>query len=334
MRSLSIFTLVALNACAAPKKSSTNPKPGGEQSSLVLEVDNLLPAFWEWLSTVEGRQPHEQAQAFWTGFAPRYPLIYNDTVLGPSYREEKRRMEQTERFFQKLPEFLLRMRTIGDGIEATLSTKFEAFRGRFDDVAWRGPAHVVPSLLSFDGGTRPIEGKTHLLFGADGIAMWHHEDDFCAFFSHEYFHIYHSQFFPESTGNERDPLWRSLWAEGLASFVSEALCPEANEAEILMSASLANAAREHFSKIVGELKEHLDSKDEERYWRYFGGKAEDIPRRSAYYVGLLLARDAGNGRTLRELATLPTDVTRQLIVDGLAGLEAVATTPPTAVNRE
>ena len=127
-------------------------------------------------------------------------------------------------------------------------------------------------VLNFDGATRPLAGKTHYFFAPDGIARWHKAEGLCAFFAHEFFHIYHDQFLPEGVGPNRDPLWRSLWSEGVAIYVSDQLCPGTKEDELLMSAALATGARAVLPQIVKEPRAEHNSTDEKVYWRFFGGR--------------------------------------------------------------
>jgi uncharacterized protein YjaZ len=61
-------------------------------------------------------------------------------------------------------------------------------------------------------------------------------------------------------------------------------------------------------RIAAELALVLESKDRKVYARYFlGGQDIDIPARSGYSVGYLIAAEAGKTRTLEELAAMGPD---------------------------
>jgi uncharacterized protein YjaZ len=65
----------------------------------------------------------------------------------------------------------------------------------------------------------------------------------------------------------------------------------------------------------------LDSTRRDDYARYFlGGVDQDIPVRSGYYLGYLVARDLGETRSLAELARMTPGVVRPLLEQALRRL--------------
>jgi hypothetical protein len=72
-----------------------------------------------------------------------------------------------------------------------------------------------------DGAGRDVGGRPSLVFGVDTIAQFWMPQTLPIFLSHELFHRYHFQAagFSDDLA-ERDLIWRSLWAEGLATYVS------------------------------------------------------------------------------------------------------------------
>ena len=64
-------------------------------------------------------------------------------------------------------------------------------------------------------------------FGADMIALHHNFGDDRPFFHHEFSHFYVTQLFEkgELTWTPSEELWRQLYSEGLAVYVSAVLNP-------------------------------------------------------------------------------------------------------------
>jgi hypothetical protein len=305
-------------SCAARQKvhphagAAAKPGPGG-----ALEVRDLMPEFWRWWSGVEGQGPERQAASFLATMANAHPEIYTGAVLG-SFEDQTTARASVRRYFDKMPEFLEDMRATSQRMPVLLQDGYAQFRRHFPDLSWNGPVYVIPALLNFDGATRPLSGRNHLFFAPDGIARWHKADGLCAFFAHEFFHIYHDQFFPEAAGPQRDPLWRSLWSEGLATYVSGELCPGTKEDAILMSATLAVDTRAVLPQVVRELRAQQNSMDQKVYQRFFLGQTTtDIPPRSAYYVGYLVARRAARSYTLEQLPRLDVSAALGVVESGL-----------------
>src|SRR5690606_38120584 len=94
------------------------------------------------------------------------------------------------------------------------------FREFFPDSTAALPTYFLHSLGEMDGGTREIGGKAVMIFGADGIAMYHTPDTIGPFFGHELFHVEHGVYFPEC-----QPVWCALWTEGLATAAAEKMNP-------------------------------------------------------------------------------------------------------------
>jgi hypothetical protein len=291
-----------------------------------LAVRDLMPEFWQWWSLVENQGLERQVESFWASMVPTHADIYCAAVMGPSFADEVTARARVRRYFEVIPEFLEDMRLVSEQMQDHLLHAYGNFRRHFPDLRWSGPVYVIPALLNFDGATRPLSGRSHLFFAPDGIARLRlrlrlHQGDsadgLSAFFVHEFFHLYHDQFFPEVNGPERAPLWHSLWREGLATFVSGQHCPGACEEALLGS---AYEARHALPEVVREVRAQLNSTEDEVYWRFFGGAAADLPPRSGYYVGYLLARRAAESHRLEVLPRLDACSVQRIVEAGLSEL--------------
>jgi hypothetical protein len=107
------------------------------------------------------------------------------------------------------------------------------------------------------------------------------------------FIMYHRQI----TGIARargDPLYLALWEEGLATYVSGALNPSVRPED------LAERTKPMLPQIARELLENTDSTSSDLYQTFFlaDGPRKDIPPRSGYYVGFLIAREIRQSHNL------------------------------------
>jgi hypothetical protein len=197
----------------------------------------------------------------------------------------------------------------------------------FPGAALDTPIVVAPSLFSFDGATRVVDGKSYLYFAPDGMVRWHEPgDDACVFFAHELFHVVHAEHLPESEA--RESLWVSMWREGLATYVSGELCGIRDEGVLLLQRTLPAESRAAWSRLVPAIEAALDTTDEPTYWSYFGGSAPDgLPKRSAYFVGLHVARRIATRKALRDLPRLSVSELSPLVREALRSIRDAAPTP-------
>jgi hypothetical protein len=150
----------------------------------------------------------------------------------------------------------------------------------------------------------------------DVIAAIHPRGELGAFFDHELFHAYHRQITGTMTAGMGAPLYLALWEEGLATYVSAVLNPKASESEILgRPKDLAQRACPLLPRVAREMLQNMDSTSAEVYESFLLGRSarKDIPPRSGYYLGLLVARQLGENRSLQELATLDGESLRATV---------------------
>lgn len=202
---------------------------------------------------------------------------------------------------------------------ALLAPARKSFEASFGRVESTQPMYLLHSLGEMDGGTRDLNGKETLIFGADVIARIHAGHDMTPFFHHELFHVWHEPRFGEC-----EPLWCSLWEEGLATYVAGKLNPDAGDAALLLDepAPIRPAVDANRTAAVCAVKPLLDSTKEEEYASLFYGSSHlpGFPARMGYYIGYLVAADLGQTRSLRELGMLKPAEVRPLIDKALATL--------------
>ena len=88
--------------------------------------------------------------------------------------------------------YVTRMKEISTSIGHEFHIYAQDFTNTFPEYRPKARVIFTISLFNFDGGTRPVCGKTALLFGIDGIARYHQPgESLKVFFDHDLFHQYH-----------------------------------------------------------------------------------------------------------------------------------------------
>lgn len=314
----------ATTAAPTPRRATAEPVP-----ARALDVRDAMPAFWEWRAAAQGEPLEKQADGFLADFAPRFPHVYREEVLGKLYASPESARAHLVKYLGELPMYEARVRAASASIPGEMERAGALLRERFPGAVIDTPVVIAPSLFSFDGATRVVEGRLHLYFAPDGMVRWHDAgDDACVFFTHELFHVHHARHLPESS--EREPLWAAVWREGLATYVSGELCGVRDEGALLLQRKLPVASRAAWTKLVTALEVALDTTDEATYWSFFGGRApEGLPERGAYFVGLHVARRIATRRPLGDLPRLTAVEVAPLVHEAVRALRA-ASAPPAA----
>ena len=199
----------------------------------------------------------------------------------------------------------------------------QSFEAVFGPVSSRQPVFLLDSMGELDGGTRPLNGGSTLLFGADVIAEVHSGTDMKAFFYHELLHLYR-----DSRDIDCAAIWCSLWEEGLATYVSSRLDPTANDDELILNLPepIRPAVEANRERAVCEVVRRLESTADRDFSALFQGddNLPGFPSRMGYYIGYLVAADAGTRYDLRRLADMSVVEARPLID---AALSRMATCP-------
>jgi hypothetical protein len=269
--------------------------------------------------------PSEQIAAYRRTIVAPNPDLFRAEVLGdfaPGAQDEAMLASLAAVRRAGRGEILREVTTGLAAAERRLRTKLPGFRCDF-------PIYLMDSLGRFDGAGRQVGGRAALVLGLDQIAAERAVLLLPVFLAHELFHRYHSQ----ASGFSDDPgehqlLWRSLWAEGLATYASYRLTPGANlRSALIAPPDLAEQARPLARTLASELLGNLDGSDHDVYVTYFtyGNRhvaERGIPWRSGYYLGFLVAQDLGRTRSLSELAALKGPLLAQLIRQALERIAA------------
>lgn len=263
-----------------------------------------------------GMPPGDQLTAFRQSVVARYPGLYAPQVLDLSPGQDLDRLilasMASARESRARAALMVTLRQTIDRTQVSFRS-LDGFRCDF-------PIYLTDSLGQFDGAGRIVDGKRSLVLGVDALDGEQSLLSLPVFVAHEMFHRYHFMAGGFSDDDaDRQPLWRTLWAEGLATYASRVLTRGATvEQALILPTDLSQRAAPLTPRIAADLLAHLDQVDPDVYRTYFtyGNKAvaaRGLPWRSGYYVGYLVAERLARHHSLGQLAHMPPAQVHALI---------------------
>jgi hypothetical protein len=275
-------------------------------ASSTCPVVDLMPAFLDAVERTSGAPDAEQVKAFREAVVAGHPALYGESIVHVRTAEQVDRL--AARAMSDARTHADRIRSIGAALTNGFPAYLERFQRVFSDFRCDFPIYLMPSLGQFDGAGRIVDGQPALVFGVDMIAEFHPASELELIVDHELFHRYHAQVAGMSDDKEeKDIVWRLLWAEGLATYASWALNPRLSLQDVLvLPKDLADRARPQLPQIAADLKSGLDQVSPSMHARYFSysNRSTGVPPRTGYYVGCLLADRLAHAHTLYDLAHL------------------------------
>jgi hypothetical protein len=272
---------------------------------------------------IAAARPADQLKAFHQSIIARYPGLYGPQVLDLSAGQNMDTLIlaslASARRSRTRAALILRLRQLVEQIQASFE-QLDGFRCDF-------PIYLTDSLGQFDGAGRIVAGQRSLVLGVDVLDAEQDHISLPVLLAHEMFHRYHfmaSGFSDDAA--DRQLLWRTFWAEGLATYASRALTPGATVDDALMlPTDLAERAAPLTPKIAADLLLHLDEVNPDVYRTYFtyGNRAvaaRGLPWRSGYYLGYLVAARLARRHSLGELAHMPPRRVHALLRNALRAI--------------
>ena len=283
------------------------------------QYQNLMPAFLAFEQQTKALPPARRAQLFADDFAPRHPDFYGEmghiegyNGLPPKDRLTKDALRLLDPAnMETLPGFTPltqeRFEAAARATDADFSQAQMAFARTFPNLQCPASITFGPSFLHFDGHVYyDGNGRQHMMFGVDALAVEHRPADMPALYAHELFHIYHRQALGRAflKGDRSSVLW-SMWFEGLATYVSRQMNPALSLQQALAFPSdlvdrmQAPGVEQNAARLM---LADLDASNPA--WFDTTHTITGLPPRAGYYMGYALAASLGRHYSLDQLAHL------------------------------
>ncbi len=264
----------------------------------VVPLADMLPRFAQWQPLAPSPAP-ARAAAFAQFLRTTRPDVYG---RGGHFDLDDPGLAAT---LAKISTLLPAMRATERAVLEEEAGVIKALVGLFPDFQ---PARVrislILSLLQFDAKV-PSDAPDQLWVGLDGIAQ-NHPPPFPleVLLAHEGFHLYHFQVNPQPRGSV--PLYRQVWQEGLACYVSRLVHPQASLAEVLLDPDLAAHGPKFVPTVAQAMLDDLRADDDVVTGRYLSqqGPFGALPARMGYLVGLQAVSRAAAAMPLAKLVRL------------------------------
>ena len=314
MNSRSLLPLLGSFLCAATFAAD-------RPQALPMQVHDLATPFVQVWDRNAGKTDADFVQDFKASLGSRFPAFY-DAKRFEGWRTPAQHDAEIAKARAEFPAMRAAYLKKVTRFSQDLPGHIASFRMAFPDYPAKTDIWFLHSLGEMDGGTRTFDGKTYFIFGADAMVKYHGDGDEAAFFHHELFHDYHD------TGCKSEPVWTSLWGEGLATYVAKRMNPSANNSELLLDIprNLVADTQKHLGRAFEDLHGKLESEDRTVYAGLFqgrGGDGTDLPARRGYYLGYLVAEEIGKEMSMQQMAKLDCQAAHTAVVGAVEKLRAV-----------
>ncbi len=285
-----VLTSIVAILWAAP--AAVGPAPPGEP-----EIYTVMPAFWR---VMDAPAKDTRAARFRRDIIEPNGELYGPVVpVGADF--------SIEEYLTQLDPLLPVMREVDARMHTEIVAGLQQLYARVGDPA-RMTIYIAPSLFTSNGQVRVVGDRPAVLFGVDVQAYAELEllpassrYDMRAYIAHELFHAHHYGVNEEmrrtantlfDTANPA-PLYLNLWIEGLATCASMSMDGDGSIERALMSERLPRELPPVLPALAREMSAKLDARSvgDTRDYFWMGGERKDIPPRSAYGVGALVADD-------------------------------------------
>jgi hypothetical protein len=265
-------------------------------------IHDFTPDFWRFWEAAQGQPVQRQAQLWQELYVAKHQPVFDD--LAQPCEGQWNTAWFHANYLPQLPQQIPAIREIVTGLSQQLDAANRRFLQTFPDMRWTGDIYVMASGYCFSGRSQTIQSRGALLFGVDAMAALG-QKDLVPGMHHELFHRYHHQFF-DFEGSAGYPLWTTLWAEGLAQYVSEELNPSASETDLaLVPLGMAQRVDARRAELAADFLRRFESTAEKDATVYFNdGSSKDavVPARAGYRLGALVAHELTKQYSLQTLA--------------------------------
>jgi hypothetical protein len=286
-------------------------RPGLAQQS---GATDLMPSFWPIYETNRDEPVEARARALIAGYFQPHVAIHQGAGIG---------RVDLGRWLAIFDPIADEVRRLSTAFPRTWRDQVERFRRHLPDAAGDAPVTILLSFLNFDARVRLWRDRLTLFVGLDGVVHIHGRGaDLGILLDHECFHLYHHQVNPSLILPGGDTVWLGIWKEGLAVYACGVLNPGISRQRMLLGdRALATITPELLRKVARELPPILAATDGRTRARYLSyGYRGDIPARSGYALGLVIAERVARGRDLAALARIAASEIETLVRTEIAAL--------------
>jgi hypothetical protein len=239
----------------------------------------------------------------WTAMLEaKHPQFFADAIYRRKQGEDRAayRRDCIRRFWEEITPRIEEIAKRNEGVVAVAEGVIRDFRKALPDSRAATDIYIT---ISFSFRGKAVTVGDHDVI-ALGLEYFTEPGDLQLriTLAHELFHFHHVQTFDAGGG-----LYRTLWAEGLATYASAVLVPGQNRSTCLgFPVEKMNRCHELLPLLAADLRKHLGENDHRLKRIYFGAEANDtqVPPEAGYYVGLLIVERVAKGTDLCALAKL------------------------------
>jgi len=284
-------------------------------------IVDLMPAFWQVVSETNDAAPEQEIRQFRTKVLANSD-IYSETGFGfHSETELDSAILRGLLAARRNPQHVQQMAAL---LRTQLPATIKSFQHAFPDFRCDFPIYLAPSLGKLDGAGRVIDHHQALAVGVDNVADEYTTTTLPIFLTHELFHRYHFQVAGFSDDNgDQEVIWRALWVEGLATYVSMVLNPGTSLQEALIAPpDLVTRAQREVPWLVKTIAPALDRSEATIFSEFFEYHQDKgaVPPRAGYYLGARIAQNLASDTSLSDLAHLQPALAKERVMKTLRSL--------------
>jgi len=274
------------------------------------KILNLATDFVAYYDACQGASPQERTAMWDKLLESRYPDFFAQVLYRNKAGADRERFKKSfiTWFWKEGVAKIENVRQMAPTVSGRIVGVMAQFRKQFPDFKPATDFYVTVAY-SFKGKVLGLNGKDIFAQGLEDFTPG--SPQLSITIAHELFHLYHFQFF-----STRGALYRSLWAEGMASYASDRLVPGHRMSTVLgFSGQKMNTCHDLLPTMAKQLLEKMGEQDKRLERIYFGAEKNDtpIPPEAGYYVGYLVVASLAKPHSLGELAKMDAKVVYALV---------------------
>lgn len=265
-------------------------------------VHDFTPEFWRFWEAAQNQPVERQTSSWQQLYVAPHQAVFDE--LADPCKDQYDDAWFRKHYLTDLPRVVPAIRTMVAGLPQQLAKANSRFLETFPDMRWSGDVYIMAAGYCFNGRAQKIQGRDALLFGVDTMAALG-QKNLVPVMHHELFHRYHGEYFQFDVASAY-VLWTALWAEGLASYVSEQLNPSASETDLgAFPLGMVQQVNDRRVELAADFLRRFESTQEQDATLYFNdanSKDAVVPARAGYQLGVLVARELSKQYSSRTMA--------------------------------